>query len=177
MADLTPEGLEEHSFTYSVWGYKRAEVDEYLDRIARAWGASLDSARERAFMDLGERMGELLQHAKDAADGLVGEATAAAGVIRADARAEARTILDRTAVEAARVTEEARVQAEERVAQAESRVQELNVEEAHTRDRISSLRRSLGEVGERLASLEPATVVLPDTAEVAKPTTAGPEPR
>ncbi|MGH2755726.1 MAG: DivIVA domain-containing protein, partial [Actinomycetota bacterium] len=66
---LTPEEIRKATFHVTMRGYARDEVDEFLAALAKLV-ATLTERAETAYLNLGVRMGELLQEAKDAADEL-----------------------------------------------------------------------------------------------------------
>ncbi|MGH2729795.1 MAG: DivIVA domain-containing protein, partial [Actinomycetota bacterium] len=63
----TPKEIENVEFHVTVRGYARDEVRECLSAIA-AYVAHLEEKAATAHLNLGEKIGELLQQAKDAAE-------------------------------------------------------------------------------------------------------------
>src|SRR3989337_1323436 len=61
-AEITPEDIETASFTVAIRGYDKQEVEAFLADTADHVRV-LTEASGSAYVDLGEEMGELLQHA------------------------------------------------------------------------------------------------------------------
>jgi cell division initiation protein len=172
-----PEPVRDVEFSSALRGYEKTEVDTFLRELAEEHNrliAELAAARrsaEKAHLELGEEMGELLQHAKDIADGLVKKAGEEASLTIENGRrtaeatvAEARRLADdltRTA-EAAAVT---------RVREAQQKVAALQELETEVRSHLTALQhtaRSLDSEIARTAGQAPIEQeVFDDAGEVA----------
>ena len=139
---LTPEEIENAEFHITVRGYARDEVREYLAELAVIFG-SLQERASNGYLDLGERMGELLQRAKNAADELVAGAGSEGKRAEQDARLRAADIVETAERHATKIVQEA-----------ELRVAELgNVEQA-IRSELQALRGQLDDIVSRSLPLE-----------------------
>lgn len=78
---ITSDVISGTTFSSSLRGYDRDEVHAFLDSIAQRV-AALEEEAENAHMNLGERIGRLLQDAKDNADEIVERAQAEAALER-----------------------------------------------------------------------------------------------
>ena len=113
--EVTPEAISGASFSSTLRGYDKDEVHAFLDDIAQRV-AELQEEAENAHLSLGDRIGRLLQDAKDNADEIVeraqGEAAqerevAAADTLKLREEADAYSLDTRTqADEYARTTRE-----------------------------------------------------------------------
>jgi len=163
-AELTPEDIETASFTVGIRGYDKQEVEAFLVDIADHVRA-LTEASSSAYVDLGEEMGELLQHARNSADEMTTRALEEATAVRAqvdaeiaDKRREAdeyvRRSTDDIAGEVERRREAAEEQARAIIEDAQTRIATLQREEGEARERIRALRLQLLEVTLRLQRFE-----------------------
>jgi len=75
--DMTPDVISGASFSSTLRGYDKEEVHAFLDGVAQRV-ASLQDEAENAHLNLGERIGRLLQDAKDNADEIIERARAEA---------------------------------------------------------------------------------------------------
>jgi len=163
-AELTPEDIETASFTVGIRGYDKQEVEAFLADIADHVRALTD-ASSAAYVDLGEEMGELLQHARDSADEMTTRAQEEAIAIRAqvdaeiaDKRREADEYVRRSTEDITGEVERRREGAEEQaraiIEDAQTRIVTLQREEGEARERIRALRLQLLEVTLRLQRFE-----------------------
>jgi DivIVA domain-containing protein len=163
-AELTPEEIETATFTVGLRGYDKQEVEAYLADIADHVSV-LTEASSSAYVDLGEEMGELLQHARNSADEMTASAQEDATAIRAqvdaeitDKRREAdeyvRTATEDIAAEVDRRREAAEEQARAIIEDAQTRIVTLQREEGEAKERIRALRLQLLEVTLRLQRFE-----------------------
>lgn len=172
---LSPDEVENLSFSASLRGYDRDEVDAFLKSLA-ADLREIEQRSERLYETLGQEMGDLLQHARDSADQMVREAEIEAGMLREQAEKDAAKIRDEAAglarstkeeseataartVDAANKTaEETRSRAErdasDSIAKAEDRVRTLEARETDARERLHALRLQLLELSDQLKKLE-----------------------
>jgi DivIVA domain-containing protein len=142
----TPAEIENAEFHVTVRGYARDEVREYLTELAVIVGR-LQERTSNGYLDLGERMGELLQDAKDAADELIGAAHAQGQRAEEDARIRAADIIETAERHAAKIVQEA-----------ELKIAELRTVEDAVRGEMQSLRAQLDELAGRLRPLEHAAL-------------------
>lgn len=176
--DITPERLENTVFSTSFRGYDKDEVDAVLQATAETLRA-LEDASQKAYLNLGEKMGGLLQNAKDEGEALLQKAEAEVAALRtrtneelAAARAEAEAYAASTRREAesfaastrTAATEEAQATrtaaengARARIAEAERRVAALNAIENETRERLTALHAELDAITQRLSDLDVST--------------------
>jgi DivIVA domain-containing protein len=98
------QGLERVQFATAIRGYDKDEVDTFLRELATEHNrmmAELVAAQKNAenvYLEMGEEIGDILQHAKDVADQMIKRAEEEAAVITEQARRAAA----KTASEAAR---------------------------------------------------------------------------
>ena len=142
----TPAEIENAEFHVTVRGYARDEVREYLAELAVIVGR-LQERASNGYLELGERMGELLQDAKDAADELVAAAHIQCQRDEGDARIRAADIIETAQRHAAKIAQEA-----------ELRVAELRTIEDAVRGELQMLRTQLDELVGRLRPLEQAAL-------------------
>jgi len=163
-AELTPEDIETASFTVGIRGYDKQEVEAFLAEIADHVRA-LTEASSSAYVDLGEEMGELLQHARNSADEMTARAQEEATALRAQVDAEiadkrretdeyVRTATEDITAEVQRSREAAEEQARAIIEDAQTRIVTLQREEGEARERIRALRLQLLEVTLRLQRFE-----------------------
>jgi DivIVA domain-containing protein len=149
MAPLTPEEIEATRFPTRARGYDRHAVDAFLAEIAaelrRASGAPVQPLRQ-----LGEEVGEFLQHAKDVAERLRVQAEQDLDA----ARRGAETLLERAREERRRLEDATAREAEEIKAEAEIRAQESRA----AAERLRAKARSYATVVVREAKREAARV-------------------
>lgn len=160
---ITPEDIKGANFSVALRGYDRGEVEAFLQDVAAEVSVLKDSA-ERAYQNLGEELGELLQQAKDVADKLLSEARSEAAALVQSAENEATGLRDEAEAHARQVREEAdgeavstRAEAEQdaaqRISAADTKVRELGTAEVEARQRISALRVELDRVADSLRQL------------------------
>ena len=89
--DITPEVISSVTFSSTLRGYDKDEVHAFIDAVAQRV-ASLQDEAENAHLSLGERIGRLLQDAKDNADEIVERAWTEAAQEREVAAADATKI-------------------------------------------------------------------------------------
>jgi DivIVA domain-containing protein len=150
---ITPDELEQASFSTSFRGYSTDEVDAFLQSAAEGMRVALKEITERAYERLGEDVGGLLQHAKDVADEMLKKAEEQANTARADAERDAAKARREADSDARETRAHAESDASERTAQANAEVQRLTAIETETRDRISQLRLQLTAVADQLERL------------------------
>jgi len=164
--ELTPEDIETASFTVAIRGYDKQEVEAFLADTADHVRA-LTEASGSAYVDLGEEMGELLQHARNSADEMTTRAQEEATALRAqvdaeiaDKRREADDYVRRSNEDIGDEVKRLRAGAEEQaraiIEDAQRRIVTLQGEEVDARDRIRGLRMQLLEVTLRLQRFEVA---------------------
>jgi cell division initiation protein len=162
--ELTPEDIETASFTVAIRGYDKQEVEAFLAEVADLVRA-LTEASGNAYVDLGEEMGELLQHARNSADQMTTQAQEEVTALRAqvdaelsDKRREADEYVRRSnediSSEVKRLREGAEEQARAIIEDAQQRIVTLEHEEGEARERIRALRLQLLEVTLRLQRFE-----------------------
>ena len=164
--ELTPEDIETASFTVAIRGYDKQEVEAFLADVAEHVRV-LTEASGSAYVDLGEEMGELLQHARNSADEMTTRAQEEATALRAqvdaeiaDKRREADDYVRRSNEDIGDEVKRLRAGAEEQaraiIEDAQRRIVTLQGEEVDARDRIRGLRMQLLEVTLRLQRFEVA---------------------
>jgi len=163
---FTPEEIETASFTIGLRGYDKQEVEDYLVAVADHIRLISDVSRS-AYVDLGEEMGDLLQHARDSADEMTRTAQEEATALRAEVDSEAtdkrreadeyrQRAKDDVDEEVKRIREGAEEQARGIIQDAQQRIVTLQQEEVEARERIRALRLQLLEVTLRLQRFEVA---------------------
>jgi DivIVA domain-containing protein len=164
--ELTPEDIDSASFTVAIRGYDKQEVEAFLADVADHVRA-LTEASSGAYVDLGEEMGELLQHARNSADEMTARAQEEVTALRAqvdaeiaDKRREADEYVQRSTDDISEETKRRREEAEEQaraiIEDAQTRIVTLQREENEARERIRALRLQLLEVTLRLQRFEVA---------------------
>jgi DivIVA domain-containing protein len=163
-------------FATAMRGYDKDEVDTFLQELAEEHNrllADLAAARrtaEKAHLELGEEMGDLLQHAKDVAAANIKKGEERAAEIKEKARRAA----ERTIAEAQRKGDELRRAAEAdavvRIRTAQEQVQALQEVEKDVRAQLQLLRSTLASLDRQVdeASQTPAIdqPILDDAGEV-----------
>ena len=174
---LTSEDVKSTTFTTKLRGYDQEEVDVFLATVAESL-ALLHQASENAYLNLGEKIGNLLQDAKDAADEIVANAQNEASTLRSEAQTEAgglkheaethaSHVVSDAESKAVRTEQEAQQRATEIQASAEReavkreeladlRVRELEESEKQVRERVRRLHQELTELSTALQQLEPS---------------------
>lgn len=176
---LTPDQLENVTFTTTLRGYDRDEVDVFIKNVQAALKEAERQRSDRLYAHMGEEIGNLLQHAKDSAEEMKKEAEADAArmradaetdaarmrdeaqadahTMRADAQADAKNMRVEAESDAASIRSKAKEDAARRTKEADDRVAELEAEEAEARNRITALREQLDEIAGHLRPLEERT--------------------
>jgi cell division septum initiation protein DivIVA len=120
-SDSTRMELRDPSFAIAVRGYERHAVDAYVQRVNRVIaeleaGSSPPAAVRQAMDRVGEQIGDVLQHARQAAE-----------EITADALTEAQATAGKASAEAERITQDAELRAGEVRARSKQQADELLV--------------------------------------------------
>ena len=154
------QDLTRVEFATVMRGYDKDEVDTFLHELAAEHErlvAELTDARktaEKAHRELGEDIGDLLQHAKDISENMVKKAEEEAAVIKEKARRASEQAAARAAERAQEVIKEADGEAASRIAAADRKIQELIVSEKAIRARLAELRSTLESIGKDLVTVE-----------------------
>lgn len=164
-------------FSTALRGYDKDEVDTFLRELAEEQDrliTQLTAARrraEKAHLELGEEMGELLQHAKDIAENVVKKAGEEAAVAMEKARRNAEATVAGARRRAEDLNQAAETATVTRVRDAQQQVTVLQKMEAEVRARLASLQQTVRALDvdiERAAQQAPVSQeVLSDGAEVA----------
>lgn len=147
--DITPDVLENASFTTRMRGYDPEEVDALLAAVATQLHTYKDAA-DRAYQLVGEEMGELLQKARDRADEMMAAAEKEAAEALARARAEAERERAEASEETRRVRDEAHAAAAEMRAHAE---QEASAALGAAHDEAERMRGEAAEAANQMRSM------------------------
>jgi DivIVA domain-containing protein len=145
---LTPKRIENAVFAISDRGYDPGEVETFLKRVAahvEALAAGVAEFGVKPYEQFGIEMGDLLQHAHDAAEHLRKEAENEAAVILQEADKAARHMRD----EAASLKREA-----------ESEAREIRSEADRMREEAEETARRLKEQAEHFRNLAEAEASL-----------------
>jgi DivIVA domain-containing protein len=169
---LTPEDIRKTTFHVVMRGYARDEVDEFLASVSRMVG-TLNERAETGYLNLGIKMGELLQEAKDAADELLSNARTDVGNMLQEAKTKAQDLEQNARANAEDAVRTATEHATKIVAEAEQRVAELTESENLIRTELTSLRSQLERITERLSPLVHQTAPAP----ISEPSENGHEER
>jgi DivIVA domain-containing protein len=173
---IAPDQVESASFSTALRGYDRDEVDMFLRRVADDLREAHRLRSEKLYESIGDEIGNLLQHARDSADGMTREAEEDSARIRADAEAAARemrsaaerdaaqmrseaesdaaTTREQAASDAAATRSEADRDATQRIQEAEAKVAELQDTEDALREKLAMLRADLEVLVDQLRRLE-----------------------
>ena len=156
----TSQDLTRVEFATVMRGYDKDEVDTFLRELAAEHErlvTELTDARktaEKAHRELGEDIGDLLQHAKDISENMTKKAEEEAAVIKEKARRAAEQAAARTAEKAQELILDAEGEAARRISAAERKVQELVSAEREIRARLADLRSTLESIGKDLVTAE-----------------------
>jgi DivIVA domain-containing protein len=178
MEELIPasQDLARVEFATAMRGYDKDEVDTFLRELAEEQNrlvTELETAKrsaEKAHLELGEEIGDLLQHAKDVADQMVKKAEEQAAEIKEKTRRAA----DRTVAEAERRAEDLRRASENsavtRIREAQEKVSSLETVEKEIRNHLYSLRKTIASLDEQLQTTQAESpieqTILDDAGEI-----------
>ncbi|MFN2488791.1 MAG: DivIVA domain-containing protein [Actinomycetota bacterium] len=153
---VSPDAIENPEFTSTLRGYDRDEVDGYVRMVAAERRRLVEASRttnknnDKPYRNLGEDVGDLLQHAKDSADRLKKKAEEEAARLREETRKSAREAKEKAEHDAKEIRAAAEYEAAERIKDGEHRIQELGKKEAAISGRLDELRERLGRVLDEL---------------------------
>jgi cell division septum initiation protein DivIVA len=151
-----PGAAAEPRLPTALRGYSKSEVEALLRRLSdeiEQLKNERDDAHARVvdvYQRVGDELGELLQHSRDWADRIAGEAEAEAERIKEQARATVKRLRQDAEQESERIRAEAKLQAEWVVQQAEAKLDQMREAEDHARRRAQTLKRRLLSVVEQL---------------------------
>jgi DivIVA domain-containing protein len=122
--------IRDVSFPIAVRGYERHAVDAYIERVNRVIaelevGSSPQASVRHALDRVGEQIGDVLQHARQAAEEITAVALAEAEATTAKARTEAEQIMEDAELQAHQLRARAKQQADEMLARAREQAAEL----------------------------------------------------
>jgi cell division septum initiation protein DivIVA len=122
--------IRDPSFAIAVRGYERHAVDAYVERVNRVIaeleaGSSPQAAVRQAMDRVGEQIGDVLQHARQAAEDITAEALADAEATKAKARTEAEQINDDAELQAQQLRGRSKHQADEMLVRAREQAAEV----------------------------------------------------
>jgi len=122
--------IREISFPIAVRGYERHAVDAYVERVNRVIAElDVDSSQQasvrHALDRVGEQIGDVLQHARQAAEEITAEALAEAEATTVKAMSEAKQIMEDAEPQAHQLRARAKQQADEMLARAREQAAEL----------------------------------------------------
>lgn len=143
-------------FATAMRGYDKDEVDTFLRELADEHNrllTDLAAARrsaEKAHLELGEEIGELLQHAKDIADGMIKKAGEEAASIKERARRNAEKLLADANRRVDELTTAAEHAAITKVRAAQQQVSALKQTETEVRAHLTALRHTVRTVQEQI---------------------------
>jgi DivIVA domain-containing protein len=156
-SDVSPDAIESAEFSTALRGYDKDEVDAFLRLIGSEHRRLLESSRatrdnnEKPYQSLGADVGELLQHAKDAADGLRLKAEEDSARIREEAKKAAAGTRERVDKEAQKIREAAEYDASQRTKDTERRLEDLRGIETSITSQLDELRGRLQSVIDQLS--------------------------
>jgi cell division initiation protein len=163
-------------FSTAMRGYEKDEVDTFLRELAQEHNrvvvelAAAQRSAEKAHLELGEEIGELLQHAKDVADGMLKKATEEAAATKEVARRKAEQVGADAQRKADQLVAAAEADALARVRDAQQKVRALQETEAEVRARLQGLQETVRGLGEQIAKSasqpEVRQKILDDPAEI-----------
>jgi DivIVA domain-containing protein len=124
--------IRDVSFPIAVRGYERHAVDAYVERVSRVIaqlevGSSPQAAVRSALDRVGDELGGVLQHARQAAEDITAGALAEAEATTASARTEADQIMENVEFQAQQLRGRSKQQADETIARARQQAAELIV--------------------------------------------------
>jgi DivIVA domain-containing protein len=124
--------IRDVSFPIAVRGYERHAVDAYVDRVNRVIaeleeGSSPRASVRHALDRVGEEIGGVLQHARQAAEEITTEALAEAEATTAKARTEAEQIMEDVELKAQQLRGRSKQQADDMLARARQDAAELRL--------------------------------------------------
>jgi DivIVA domain-containing protein len=167
--DPLPAEVRDPSFGFSVRGYDRHEVDDYVERVNRLIAELQVSGSPRAAVRhaldrVGAQTSGILQRARETAEEIIASAREEAEDVTRRAKAEAQDIAAAGEREADAARSLARTQAEEIVAVAEGKAE---AERQRCREQIDALEREVAAVAEaRRTALTDAKAIAAALREV-----------
>ena len=162
----SPEEIANASFSIGLRGYDRGEVDAFLVAVGDYVRALQQGDQDKPYKSLGEEIGDLLQHAKDAAEGLARKAEEEAEALLDQASTDAWRAKKEAEEDANKLRTAAQREALEAEKQAEGKIKELEEVEREVRHRIHVLRSELVAITDELHTLEEPEGEEEDTAIV-----------
>jgi DivIVA domain-containing protein len=122
--------IRDVSFPIAVRGYERHAVDAYVERANRVIaelevGSSPQAAVRHVLDRVGEEIGGVLQHARQAAEEITAEALAEAEATTAKARTEAEQIMEDVELQAHQLRGRSKQQTDDMLARAREQAAEL----------------------------------------------------
>ena len=122
--------IRDVSFPIAVRGYERRAVNAYVERVNRViaeleTGSSPRAAVRHALDRVGEQLGDVLQHARRAAEEITSEALAEAEATTAKASTEAEQIMENVERQADQLRGRSKRQADEMLARAREQAANL----------------------------------------------------
>jgi DivIVA domain-containing protein len=122
--------IRDVSFPIAVRGYERHAVDAYVERVNRAIaelevGSSSQATARHALDRVGEQIGDVLMHARQAAEEITAEALAEAEATTAKARTEAEQIMEDVEQKAHQLRGRSKQQVDEMLTRAREQAAEL----------------------------------------------------
>ena len=155
--NVSPDAIESAEFSTSLRGYDKDEVDAFLRLIGAEHRRLLEAGRtsrnnnDKPYKSLGADVGELLQHAKDTADGIKRKAEEEAARVREEAKKAAAATRERADTEARKARESAEYDASQRTKDAQRRIEELRGIETSITTQLEDLRGRLQAVIDQLS--------------------------
>ena len=128
--DRVRTDIRDVSFPIAVRGYERRAVNAYVERVNRViaeleTGSSPRAAVRHALDRVGEQLGDVLQHARRAAEEITSEALAEAEATTAKASTEAEQIMENVERQADQLRGRSKRQADEMLARAREQAANL----------------------------------------------------
>lgn len=169
---LTPLGIQNKEFSKAFRGYSEAEVDEFLDQIARELDRlTKDNAALREQLEQLTAKVEQYRRLEDTLHNTLVVAQQAADEVKASARREADVIVEQARVQAEQVLREAEARAEGARRTAEDLIRRARVYQAQIKGMLASQLDLLESEGRKLeqATSEVAAALAEPDATPASP--------
>ena len=182
----TSQNLARVEFATAMRGYDKDEVDTFLSELAEEHNrlvldlAAAKRSAEKAHTELGEEIGDLLQHAKDVSDQLIKKAEEQAAELKEKTRRAADRALAEAERRAAELRRGAEAEAVNRIREAQSKVRALQETEREIRAHLHALKNTIGSLTQQIEEVQVTPTIeqpiLDDAGEVRALESAAPSP-
>ena len=154
------QNLARVEFATAMRGYDKDEVDTFLRELADEHNrlvtelAEAKRTAEKAHLELGEEIGDLLQHAKDVSDQMVKKAEEHTAEIKEKTRRAAERTMAEAERKAAELRRTAEADAVARIRDAQQKVHSLEETEQEIRAHLRALKTTVDSLGQQIDATE-----------------------